>query len=38
MENKTVDIYGQQIELTKEQESCIRYTGNRTLLVKGAAG
>ena len=32
------DAYGQEIELTSEQTACLKYTGNRTLMVKGYAG
>lgn len=31
-------IYGDEIELTKEQKACTDYLGDKTLLVKGAAG
>lgn len=30
--------YREKITLTKEQESCLNYSGNRTLMVKGLAG
>jgi len=32
------NAYGEQIKLTKEQEACVNYSGNKTLLVKGLAG
>ena len=32
------DVYGQEIELTGEQAACLKYTGSRTLMVKGYAG
>ena len=38
MAEKLYDAYQQEIELTKEQEACVKYTGDRTLMVKGYAG
>lgn len=38
MADQIYDIYSQKIELTNEQEACLKYTGNRTLMVKGYAG
>ena len=38
MEDRIYDVYHQEIELTSEQEACLKYTGNRTLMVKGYAG
>lgn len=38
MAEKIYDAYHQEIELTKEQEICIKYVGDRTLMVKGCAG
>ena len=38
MADKIYDVYHQEIELTTEQEACLKYTGNRTLMVKGYAG
>lgn len=38
MAEKIFDVYHQEIELTSEQEACLKYTGNRTLMVKGYAG
>lgn len=32
------DPFQQQIELTGEQQACVDYTGERTLMVKGCAG
>lgn len=32
------NAYQEKITWTKEQESCLNYTGNRTLMVKGIAG
>lgn len=32
------DVYHQEIELTKEQKACLKYTGDKTLMVKGYAG
>ena len=37
MADKIYDVYHQEIELTSEQEACLKYTGNRTLMVKGYA-
>ena len=33
-----VNVYGDEIELTKEQRACTDYLGDKTLFVKGAAG
>ena len=38
MSKKIYDAYHQEIELTREQEACLKYTGERTLMVKGYAG
>lgn len=38
MTNRLYDVYNQEIELTSEQEACLKYTGTRTLMVKGYAG
>ena len=38
MADKIYDVYHQEIELTSEQQACLKYTGNRTLMVKGYAG
>lgn len=38
MADRIYDVYHQEIELTNEQEACLKYTGNRTLMVKGYAG
>ena len=38
MTEKLYDAYHQEIELTKEQQACLKYTGDRTLMVKGYAG
>ncbi len=38
MKDKIYDIYKQEIELTSEQKACLKYTGGRTLMVKGYAG
>lgn len=38
MADKIYDVYHQEIELTKEQQACLKYTGERTLMVKGYAG
>jgi len=38
MADKLYDAYNQEIELTSEQEACLKYTGKRTLMVKGYAG
>lgn len=32
------NTYHERITLTKEQESCLNYTGGRTLMIKGLAG
>lgn len=32
------NVYGEEIELTQEQRACTDYCGDKTLLVKGAAG
>ena len=38
MAEKLYDAYHQEIELTTEQQACLKYTGDRTLMVKGYAG
>ena len=38
MATELYNSYHEKITLTKEQESCLNYTGNRTLMVKGLAG
>lgn len=38
MDEKIYDVYHQEIELTTEQQACLKYTGDRTLMVKGYAG
>lgn len=38
MAEKMYDACNQEIELTTEQQACLKYTGNRTLMVKGYAG
>lgn len=38
MAEKLYDAYHQEIELTSEQEACLKYSGERTLMVKGLAG
>lgn len=38
MSDKLYNAYHQEIELTSEQQACLKYTGNRTLMVKGFAG
>ncbi len=38
MNEKIYDVYHQEIELTTEQQACLKYTGERTLMVKGYAG
>lgn len=38
MSEKLYDAYHQEIELTTEQKACLKYSGNRTLMVKGYAG
>ncbi len=38
MEDKILDAYSQEVELTDEQKACLKYTGERTLMVKGYAG
>lgn len=38
MSEKLYDAYHQEIELTTEQQACLKYTGDRTLMVKGYAG
>ena len=38
MAEKLYNAYEQEIELTAEQQACLKYTGDRTLLVKGFAG
>ena len=38
MTDKVYDVYHQEIELTEEQNACLKYSGDRTLMVKGYAG
>lgn len=38
MAEKLYDAYRQEIELTTEQQACLKYAGDRTLMVKGYAG
>ena len=38
MSDKLFDAYSQEIELTPDQKACLKYTGDRTLMVKGHAG
>ena len=38
MAEKLYDAYHQEIELTDEQQACLKYSGERTLMVKGLAG
>ncbi len=38
MEEKIVNVYHQEIELTTEQQACLNYSGEKTLVVKGYAG
>ncbi|WP_028243918.1 3'-5' exonuclease [Pseudobutyrivibrio ruminis] len=38
MAEKLYDAYHQEIELTDEQQACLKYSGDRTLMVKGYAG
>lgn len=38
MADKIYDVYHREIELTNEQQACLKYTGKRTLMVKGYAG
>ena len=38
MGEKIFDAYHNEVELTEEQKACLKYTGDRTLLVKGLAG
>lgn len=38
MADKIYDAYHQEIELTDEQQACLKYSGERTLMVKGLAG
>ena len=38
MSEKIVNVYNQEITLTSEQEACLKYSGERTLMVKGLAG
>ena len=38
MADKIYDAYHQEIELTDEQQACLKYSGDRTLMVKGLAG
>lgn len=38
MAEKLYDVYHQEIKLTDEQQACLKYSGDRTLMVKGFAG
>lgn len=38
MEDKLVNAYNQEIDLTQEQQACLKYVGNKTLMIKGYAG
>ena len=38
MSEKIFNAYRQEITLTSEQEACLKYSGERTLMVKGLAG
>ena len=38
MADKLYNAFQQEIELTNEQQACLKYTGDRTLMVKGYAG
>ena len=38
MAEKIYDAYHKEIELTEEQQACLKYSGDRTLMVKGLAG
>ena len=38
MSERLYDAYHKEIELTEEQEACLKYSGDRTLMVKGYAG
>lgn len=38
MNDSVHDSYGQTLELTDEQEACLKYAGDRVLMVKGYAG
>lgn len=38
MSEKIYDAYHQEIELTNEQKACLKYSGEKTLMVKGYAG
>lgn len=38
MSMELYNVYQEKITWTREQESCLNYTGNRTLMVKGIAG
>lgn len=38
MSTELYNAYHEKITLTKEQESCLKYTGEKTLMVKGLAG
>ena len=38
MADKIYDAYHQEIEFTDEQQDCLKYSGERTLIVKGYAG
>ena len=38
MSGEFYNAYQEKIIWTKEQESCLKYTGDKTLMVKGIAG
>ncbi len=38
MGEKLLNAYGIEVQLTREQNACIEYTGNKTLIIKGLAG
>ena len=38
MGEKLLDAYGIEVQLTREQNACITYTGEKTLIIKGLAG
>ena len=38
MEERIKNAYNEQIQLTREQQSCLDYEGNKALVVKGIAG
>lgn len=38
MSTELYNAYHEKITLTKEQEACLKYTGEKTLMVKGIAG